>query len=65
MSAHLWKITAIRSNGTVLKGMSAEILKNGTSGKPNQREIAEALSDKYGKIHEYHCSPSDFDMEEA
>jgi hypothetical protein len=58
MTNHIWKITATRNNGTVKKGMSAEILKSGTSARPNQREIAEALSDKYKeRISEYHVSP--------
>jgi hypothetical protein len=63
MSNYLWKVTAIRNNISVVKGMSAEIMKTGTSIKPGHKEIAEALSRQYGKsIHDGHCSPSNFDF---
>jgi uncharacterized lipoprotein YajG len=66
MSSYLWNITAIRSNGRIMKGMSAEILKKGTTGKPNQKEIAEALNQKYNeKIHDSHCGSHVFNFVEV
>lgn len=50
MANYLWKVTAKRDNGTVKKGMSAEILTKNFTGKPNATQIAEALSEKYGEI---------------
>ena len=45
---NLWKITAKRANGKVLVGMSVEIAKNNTTGKPNAKDIAQAILTKYG-----------------
>ena len=65
MSGHLWKVTATRNNGKVLKGMSVEIYKKGTTGKPEQKEIAEALSEKYNEdFHYSQCGQSNFDFDD-
>lgn len=49
MSAYLWKVTAKRAVGSKLPvGAWVEIIKNGTSAPPNQREITEAIESKYG-----------------
>jgi hypothetical protein len=56
-------ITAKRTNGTVLKGMTAEITSSDGS-KPGQQKIAEILEEKYkSRVHYSHVSPSDFDWE--
>jgi len=61
---YLWKVTAKRDSGKTTKGMSVEILKKGTSGKPTPKEIANALNDKYGTdIPSSHCAQGYFDFE--
>lgn len=50
MANYLWRVAAKRDNGSVKKGMSAEILIKNFTGKPNAAQIAEALSEKYGEI---------------
>lgn len=63
MSGYLWKVTAIRNNGKVTKGMSFELLKTGTSAKPGQKEIADALNNKYNSnIHDSHCGSGNFEF---
>ena len=63
MSTYLQKVTAIKNNGKVTKGMSVEIMKTGTSAKPSQKEIAQTLNDKYNaNVHECHCGQSNFDF---
>jgi len=63
--AHLWKATARRNNGKLLKGMFVEILKSGTNAKPNQEELCDALNNKYkANIHSSHCGQSNFDFTE-
>jgi len=47
MPNYLWNVTAIRNNGKVTKGMSVEIMKSNTNAKPSQKEIANALNNKY------------------
>jgi hypothetical protein len=64
--AYLWKVTAKRSNGRVTKGMEIEILKNGTTAKPSQKEIANALNSKYNtEINDSQCGQSNFDFEKT
>ena len=60
MSNYLWKVIAVRDNGSLKKGMTVEILKaNGT--KPNQDDIAQALNTKYNSdIHKSKCGSSIF-----
>ena len=48
MSAYLWKVTAKRAVGKLPAGAWVEIVKNGTSASPNQREITQAIESKYG-----------------
>jgi len=63
MSNYLWKVTANRNIGKSNKGMSVEILKTNTNGKPGQKEIAQALKSKYNvDAHESHCGQSNFDI---
>jgi TusA-related sulfurtransferase len=67
MSRHLWTATAKRESGEIAKGMSVEIVVKNSSAKPNIREIAGALADKYG-IKDYSSSGlslSIFEIEEA
>ena len=45
---HLWTVTAKRDAMTVVKGMKVEIVVENRSGKPSIKEIARALSEKYG-----------------
>jgi hypothetical protein len=60
---YLWKVTANRNNGKVTKGMSVEIMKSNTDSKPSQKEIAQALTNKYNTdVHESHCGQSNFDI---
>ena len=63
MAGYLWQVTAKQNNGKVVKGMSVEIYKTGTSSKPNLKEISEALNNKYNtNVHESHCGASIFDF---
>lgn len=48
MSNYLWKVTAIRTWNVVAKGMEVDIIVSNRSGKPHIREIATALTTKYG-----------------
>ncbi len=46
--------------------MEVEILKSGTTAKPNQKEIAAAFEKKYNiEVHYSNCSTSSFDIEEV
>lgn len=47
MSSYLWKVTANKNWGKVAKGMMVEVLVVNRSGKPNVREIQEALEKKF------------------
>ena len=44
---NLWKVTAKRESGKLLKGMSVEIPISDRSGKPRAKEIAQAIAAKY------------------
>ena len=63
MANYIWEIVATRNNGKVTKGMSTKIMKSGTSAKPNQREIADALNKEYNAdIHHSHCGSGNFNF---
>lgn len=48
MSTHLYKVTAKKEFGKLAKGMSVEIIIRNASRSPTQREIIEAVNQKYG-----------------
>ena len=48
MSTHLYKVTAKKKYGKLAKGMSVEIVISNASRKPNQREVIDAINQKYG-----------------
>lgn len=48
MANHLWKVTAKRDSFSIAKGMSVEIIVRNGSRKPNQKEVIEAINEKYG-----------------
>lgn len=47
MSSHLWKVSANKNWGKVLKGMAVEVMVKNRSGKPSIKQIQEALEEKY------------------
>lgn len=49
MANHLWKVTAKRDSFSISKGMSVEILVKNASRKPTQKEVIEAINEKYGE----------------
>lgn len=48
MANHVWKVTAKRDSFTIAKGMTVEIVVRNASRKPNQKEVIEAINEKYG-----------------
>lgn len=48
MSNYLWKVKAISNAREVVKGMEVEVVKSGSSAKPNIKEIGDAFERKYG-----------------
>ncbi|WP_445716533.1 hypothetical protein [Flavobacterium sp.] len=55
-----------KSIAKLVKGMEVEILKSGTTAKPNQKEIAAAFEKKYNiEVHYSNCSTSSFDIKEV
>jgi hypothetical protein len=44
----IWKVKAIREWAAVAKGMEVEIAIQNRTGKPYVKEIAQALTKKYG-----------------
>ncbi len=48
MSKYLWKVRATKRWTDVVQGMEVDVLVVGRSGEPNAREIADALTRKYG-----------------
>ena len=59
--AKLWKITAKRDNGKVVKGMCVEIAISDRSGESRATEIANAIQMKYNiEVNEGKCSSSYF-----
>jgi hypothetical protein len=63
MANYLWKVTTKRDKMEVKKGMSVEVITQG--GKPQLREIVEALNRKYniGITISYFSSNSEFELE--
>lgn len=62
--AKLWKVTAKRDSGKVVKGMSVEIVISDRSGEPRPKEIASAFQLKYNiEVNEGKCSSSYFLIE--
>lgn len=60
---YLFKIVAKRNNGKLEKGMNVEILKQNSSSL-SQKEIAQAVNNKYGtSIHESNCGLDNFSIE--
>ncbi len=63
MSNHLYKVTAKKEYGKLAKGMFVEIVIRNASRLPNQKEILEAINQKYGdKTVGNGCSLSNFDI---
>lgn len=48
MSKYLWRVRATKRWTDVAQGMEVDVLIEGRSGEPNVREIADALTRKYG-----------------
>lgn len=48
MGKYLWRVTANKNWTSVVKGMEVDIVVENRSGKPFVREIAKALTNKYG-----------------
>lgn len=48
MSKYLWKVKASKQWAAVAKGMEVELLVENRTGKPYIRDIAKALTNKYG-----------------
>ena len=48
MSTHLYKIIAKKDYGKLAKGMNVEIVIRNASRPPSQREVIEAINQKYG-----------------
>lgn len=46
--AKLWLATATRPMGKLPAGTSVEVIVYGRTGKPNEKELLEALENKYG-----------------
>jgi len=49
MSTTLWKAMAKKESGKLAKGMFVEIVIRNASRQPNQKEVIEALNNKYGE----------------
>ncbi|RRQ45808.1 peptidase [Chryseobacterium sp. SC28] len=65
MANQLWKVTAKRDSFNIKKGMNVEILIKNASRKPNQKEVVEAINEKYGdKTATNGTSLSIFEIEE-
>lgn len=64
MANYLWKVTAKRDSFGISKGMNVEILIKNASRKPNQKEVIDAINEKYGeKTASNGTSLSLFEME--
>ena len=59
---YLWKVTAVKANSKVAKGMEVEIFKGGTNAKPTIKEIGDAFERKYGITLINGCSLSTFEF---
>lgn len=63
MGTSLWKLTALRDNAKLKKGMSAEIFQANSVNKPTQKVICENLNTKYGtNISEGSCGLTNFEI---
>lgn len=63
MSITLWKVTAKKENAKLAKGMFVEIVIRNASREPNQKEVLEAINNKYGEKTAFHgLSMSLFDF---
>lgn len=49
MSITLWKVTSKKENAKLAKGMFVEIVIRNASREPNQKEVIEAINNKYGE----------------
>ena len=62
--AKLWKVTAKKDSGKLVKGMSVEIAISDRSGEPRPKEIVSAFQSKYNvEVNEGKCSSSYFTIE--
>jgi len=62
--AKLWKVTAKRDSGKVVKGMSVEIAISDRSSEPRPKEIVSAFQAKYNiQVKEGNCGSSYFVIE--
>ena len=62
--AKLWKVTAKKDSGKVVKGMSVEIAILDRSGEPRAKEIISAFHAKYSiEVSETRCNNSHFVIE--
>ena len=66
MGRYLWKVTAKTSINGLAQGANVEIETTSRSSKPNSRDIAKAMEEKYGncRIQSGNCSQSKFDFEQ-
>ncbi len=65
MGSYLWKVTANRNHGKVVKGMMVEILIVNQSGNPSQKDIQLALEKKYSVAIGAGIPGSTFDYEKG
>ena len=62
MSTYLWKVTATKNWGSILKGMTVEIVVKNRTGKPSISEIQNAIAIKYSIKVSSGLSESTFDF---
>ncbi|MDR5591901.1 hypothetical protein [Christiangramia sp. SM2212] len=63
MAKPLYKITAKKNNGSLLKGMTTDVVAQ-YSSKLRQQEIADALNQKYNSnIHHSKCGLTNFEIQ--
>ena len=61
---NLWKVTAKRESGKIVKGISVEIPISDRSSKPRAKEIANAIKAKYNiDASEGKCTETYFTIE--
>jgi len=44
----LWKVKAKKNRAPVAQGMEVEVIINGRTGEPSQKDISDAFEKKYG-----------------
>ena len=49
MSVYLWRVVAVKDTAKLAKGMSVEIVIRNASRKPNQKEVLEAFTQRFGE----------------